>query len=112
LNPEERRSAKEGLSEEELAIFDLLVSEVELSEKERKEVKEIAKVLLEKLHKALVIDWRKKQRAKAQVKRVIENVLDELPMTYDDTLWPHSVERVYQHVYDAYMGSNINVYAA
>jgi type I restriction enzyme R subunit len=104
LNPEEKRSAREGLSEEELAIFDLLVSEVELSDKERKKVKEIAKILLEKLHKALVIDWRKKQRAKAQVKRVIENVLDELPMTYDDTLWPHSVERVYQHVYDAYMG--------
>ncbi len=112
LNPEEKRSAREGLSEEELVIFDLLVSEVELSKKERKQVKEIAKVLLEKLNKTLVIDWRKKQRSKAQVKRVIENVLDELPMTYDDKIWPHSVEMVYQHVYDAYMGQGVSVYAA
>ena len=95
-----------------MAIFDLLNSEVELSDKERKEVKQIAKALLEKLKNALVIDWRKKQRSKAQVKRVIENVLDELPQSYDDKIWPHSVEMVYQHVYDAYMGQGVSVYAA
>jgi len=67
---------------------------------------------LEKLQKALVIDWRKKQRAKAQVKRVIENALDELPKSYDDQIWPHSVEMVYQHVFDAYMGQGASVYAA
>ena len=112
LDPEEKRGAREGLSEEELAIFDLLASEVELSEKERIKVKEIAKILLEKLNGALVIDWRKKQRAKAQVKRVIENVLDELPMSYNDEIWPQSVETVYQHVFDAYMGQGVSVYAA
>ena len=112
LEPEEKRGAREGLNEEELAIFDLLNSEVELSSKERKEVKQIAKALLEKLQKALVIDWRKKQRAKAQVKRVIENVLDELPQSYDDKIWPHSVEKVYQHVFDVYMGQGVSVYAA
>jgi len=112
LEPEEKRSAREGLNEEELAIFDLLNSEVELSDKERKEVKQIAKALLEKLKITLVIDWRKKQRAKAQVKRVIENVLDELPKSYDDEIWPHSVEKIYQHVYDAYMGQGVSVYAA
>ncbi len=112
LEPEEKRSAREGLTEEELAIFDLLDSEVALSDKERKEVKQIAKALLEKLKKALVIDWRKKQRAKAQVKRVIENVLDELPQSYDEKIWPHSVEMVYQHVFDAYLGQGLSVYAA
>lgn len=112
LEPEEKRSAWEGLNEEELAIFDLLDSKVELSDKERRKVKQIAKALLEKLQSALVIDWRKKQRSKAQVKRVIENVLDELPKSYDDEIWPHSVERVYQHVFDAYMGEGISVYAA
>ena len=112
LDPEEKRGLREGLSEEELAIYDLLSSEVELSEKERNEVKRIAKELLEKLKNALVIDWRKKQRAKAQVKRVIEDVLDALPQSYDDEIWPHSVERIYQHVFDAYQGQNISVYAA
>ncbi len=111
LGPEEKRGAREGLSEEELAIFDLLASEVELSGKERKEVKLIAKALLEKLNAALVIDWRKKQRAKAQVKRVIENVLDELPQSYNDEIWPHSVEMVYQHVFDAYAGQGHSAYS-
>lgn len=112
LEHEEKRGAREGLTEEELAIFDLLDSEVELSDKEHKEVKQIAKDLLEKLQKALVIDWRKKQRAKAKVKSVIENVLDELPKSYDDQIWPHSVEMVYQHVFDVYMGQGVSVYEA
>ena len=110
LDPEEKRGVREGLTEEELAIFDLLASEVNLSDKERKEVKQIAKVLLEKLESKLVIDWRKKQRAKAQVKNVIENVLDELPQTYSDDIWPHSVEMVYQHVFEAYGGQGRSVY--
>ncbi len=112
LEPEEKRGLREELSEEELAIFDLLSSEVVLSEKERTEVKQIAKALLEKLRSTLVIDWRKKQRAKAQVKRVIENVLDELPESYNDEIWPHSVEMVYQHVFDVYSGQGKSVYAA
>ncbi|WP_345988742.1 type I restriction endonuclease subunit R [Sulfurimonas sp. HSL1-2] len=110
LDPEEKRAMREGLSEAELAIFDLLVSEVHLSEKERNDIKRIAKDLLEKLKETLVIDWRKKQRSKAQVKRVIEDVLDELPASYDDTIWPHSVELVYQHVFDAYSGREQSVY--
>ncbi len=112
LEPEEKRNVREGLTEEELAIFDLLALEVELSDKERKEVKRIARELLDKLNKALVIDWRKKQRAKAQVKRVIENALDELPRSYTDEIWPHSVEMVYQHIFDAYAGQGRSVYAA
>jgi len=46
------------------------------------------------------------------VKRVIENILDELPKSYDDEIWSHSVEKIYQHVYDAYMGQGVSVYAA
>ncbi len=34
----------------------------------------------------LVIDWRKKQRTKAKVKNMIEEVLDSLPESYDDDL--------------------------
>ncbi|MEA1890222.1 MAG: type I restriction endonuclease subunit R, partial [Pseudomonadota bacterium] len=39
LDNEDRRAGREGLSEEELAIFDLLCEEVELSERERDKVK-------------------------------------------------------------------------
>lgn len=104
LNPEERRATREELSEEELAIFDLIASGVELTEKERKEVKKVAHDLLETLKLLLVIDWRKKQQTKAKVRLTIEEILDRLPQKYDEALWPRSVELVYQHVFDSFGG--------
>ena len=35
----------------------------------------------------LVIDWRKKQQAKARVRDHIQDVLDSLPESYDSTTW-------------------------
>lgn len=110
LNEEDKRASREGLSEEELAVFDLLCQEVELSEKERNTVKAIAKELLEKLKTVLVIDWRKKQRMKAKVHNTIEEVLDELPDTYTDDIWPKAIEHVYLHVYDKYQGEGKSIY--
>jgi type I restriction enzyme R subunit len=110
LDAEEKRGAQEGLSEEELAIVDLLCKEVELSEPERKKVKAIAKELLEKLRTALVIDWRKKQRTKARVQKIIDDVFQELPESYSDDIWPRACEHVYLHVYDKYAGEGKSVY--
>ncbi|MCH7672384.1 MAG: type I restriction endonuclease subunit R [Proteobacteria bacterium] len=104
LNTEERRGVREGLDEEELAIFDLLSDGLELSEKERGQVKAIAKALLEKIRDDLVIDWRKKQQAKARVRQHIQQVLDNLPASYDADKWNYTFEAVYQHVYQAYRG--------
>ena len=87
LDEEEKRGVREGLNEEELAIFDLLSHGIELSEKERAEVKAIARLLLEKIRDDLVIDWRKKQQAKARVRDHIQDVLDSLPESYDSTTW-------------------------
>lgn len=110
LDEEDKRSTREGLSEEELAIVDLLSKDVELSETERNKVKVLAKELLEKLKKILVIDWRKKQRTKARVHNAIEEVLDQLPDTYTDDIWPAACEHVYLHVYDKYAGEGMSVY--
>ncbi len=110
LNEEDKRAAREGLNEEELAIFDLLCKEVQLSEKERDKVKVTAKELLQKLKDVLVIDWRKKQRTKAKVHNTIEEVLDALPDTYTDEIWPKAIEHVYLHVYDKYAGEGESVY--
>ncbi len=78
LNQEEQRAVAEQLTEEELAIFDLLTKpEIELTEKERAQVKETARELLETLKRGkLVLDWRKRQQARAQVRVTIEKVLD------------------------------------
>jgi type I restriction enzyme R subunit len=110
LDEEEKRTAREGLTEEELAIFDLLCKDVALTDKERDEVKKVAHELLERLKEALVIDWKKKQRTKAKVESLIKDVLDNLPDTYDDELWPKACEEVYLHVFDKYAGEGKSVY--
>jgi type I restriction enzyme R subunit len=74
LTEEERRSICEGLTEEELAVFDLLIKpEISLTEKEKDEVKGISRDLLSTLKKEkLVLDWRKRQQARASVRVAVE----------------------------------------
>lgn len=111
LEREDTRTVREGLSEEELAVFDLMVQAAPLNEKERKEVKSIAKELIEKMRGLLVIDWRKKQRTKAKVKNLIEEVLDSLPESFDDDLWPKTCGEVYMHIFEKYPGQGNSPYA-
>lgn len=112
LNSEDKRTVREGLGEEELAVYDLMVQDAVLTEKERGEVKQIAKELTEKMKTILVLDWRKKQRTKARVKNMIEEVLDSLPESFDDDLWPKTCNEVYLHIYEKYPGNGQNVYSA
>ncbi|MGJ8681184.1 type I restriction endonuclease subunit R [Paraglaciecola sp.] len=111
LEHEEKRTVREGLTEEELAVYDLMIQDAPLTDKERNQVKEIAKTLTEKMQEILVIDWRKKQRTKARVKNMIEEVLDSLPETYDDDLWPKTCSEVYMHIFEKYPGQGQSVYA-
>ena len=62
LSVEEQRGVAENLTEEELAIFDILTRpEPPLTEAEREAVKTVAKEMLAKLKaERLVIDWREK----------------------------------------------------
>jgi len=103
LKDEEKRYIREELnSEEELAIFDLLTKpEMELSQREIREVKRVARQLLETLKKEkLVLDWKKKQQTRAEVKVTIEKTLDLLPMTYSTEIYRKKCDLVYQYVYD------------
>ena len=112
LNEEERRHVREEISEEELAVFDLLFRPPpELTDKERRQVKKIAMQLLEKLkQEKLVLDWRKKEMTRASVRQTIEILLDELPEVYSKELYDQCCEQVYQHVYDAYWGKEKGIY--
>jgi len=115
LNEEEKRSVTEQLSEEELALFDILTKpRRDLSDKETKQVKKAAKDLLAALKREkLVLDWRKFQQSRAAVKISIEDVLDEgLPESFSPELFQQKVEAVYQHVFDSYYGGGRGVYAA
>lgn len=113
LNDEQHRHMQENLTEEELALFDILTKpEPGLSEKERQQVKKIARELLDTLKREkLVLDWRKKQQTRADVLYTIEKVLDdELPRSYTTDLYRKKCEFVYQHIYDNYYGAGKSLY--
>jgi type I restriction enzyme R subunit len=115
LNKEARRHMAENLSEEELAIFDLLTKpDLELADTERVEVKKGAQFLLARLkEEKLVIDWRKREQTRAAVRQMIEIALDEfLPRVYDKKLYGQKCQRIYQHVFDSYAGQGQSVYSA
>ena len=115
LNEEEKRGIAENLTEEELAIFDLLTKpEITLTKKEEQQVKNAAKDLLDALKtERLVLDWRKRQQTRAAVRLCIEQILDsELPRAFSPDLYQQKCELVYQHVYDSYFGSGKSIYAA
>jgi type I restriction enzyme R subunit len=113
LSEEEKRHIREGLTEEELALFDILTKpEPNLSKNEEAEVKKVARELLNTLKREkLVIDWRFKQQARAEVKETIAEVLDKLPETYTKELYDEKCEITYKHIYSSYFGANQSVYS-
>jgi type I restriction enzyme, R subunit len=79
---------------------------------EEREVKKIAKEVLQKLKsEKLVLDWKKRQATRAAVLYTIETVLDELPRTYTPEIYQAKCNVVYQHVFDSYSGLGKNLYA-
>ncbi len=114
LNVEEQRGVGEQLTEEELVLFDLLTKPpLELSAAERDKVKAIARELLVTLKESkLVLDWRKRQQARADVRVTIETLLDDgLPRAYSKAIYEQKTTAVFQHIYDAYYGAGYSVYA-
>jgi type I restriction enzyme R subunit len=115
LIEEEQRGVSEQLNEEELALFDLLTKpQIDMSETDRDKVKSTARELLATLKAGkLVLDWRKRQQARAEVRVTIEKLLDQgLPKAYTPELFEQKTTAVFQHVYDAYYGAGHSVYAA
>lgn len=113
LSVEEQRTVAEQLTEEELALFDLLTKpEIDITEKEKSDVKKVSRMLLQTLKEAkLVLDWRKKQRTRADVYTTVKTVLDELPRVYSTELYQQKCDTVYQHVYDNYQGKGRSIYS-
>ncbi|MCB0196252.1 MAG: type I restriction endonuclease subunit R [Anaerolineae bacterium] len=114
LSAEETRHVKEGLTEEELALFDLLTKPaVKLTKAEQVQVKTAARELLNVLiSQKLILDWKKQQRARAAVRVAIEEQLDSLlPEAYDTDLFQQKCDLVYQHIFDNYQGDGQSVYA-
>lgn len=113
LKKEDERAIIENLTEEELSLCDKL-KKPDLTEKDKKQVKQVARDLLSTLKaEKLVLDWRKKQKAMAAVKKEIEDELDKgLPESYDSRIYEEKCNTVFQHIYDSYAGDSHSIYEA
>lgn len=110
-----KRSLAEKLSEEELAVFDILTKpEMKMTEKEKQQVKKVARELLKTLKKEkLVLDWRKREQSRSSVRVSIEEILDgSLPRIYDRALFSRKCESIYQHIFDSYSGPGKSIYTS
>ncbi len=113
LTAEEQRAVVEGLTEEELAIFDLLTKpEPVLTDADREIVKGSAKRLLAHLQEKLVLDWRRKAATTADVRASIRRILDaDLPADpYPPEVFDAKVQAVFDHVATAYGDDGHSVY--
>lgn len=105
LGDEEQRAAREGLTEEELAIFDLLTTpEPKLTKAQEGEVKRVARELLTKLRGLVdATDWVRGQEMRGAVYSEIRVRLNELPEEpYPQTLWDAKVAQVWDFVLRRY----------
>jgi type I restriction enzyme R subunit len=114
LSDEQQRHVRENMTEEELVIFDILTRPApELNTDERREVKKVAKLLLERIKALLVLDWRKRQSSLALVEDAIEDTLDTgLPQTYTPEIYRQKCSALFEHVYESYPERDAGVYAA
>lgn len=112
---EDQRSIRENLSEEELALFDILTRPVpQLADKEKAQVKKVCRELLETLKaEKLVLDWRKKDRARSDVRRTLEIAFDRgLPNSYDEVIYNEKCDMAFHHIFTSYYGAGESVYSA
>lgn len=91
MKAEDERYAREGLTRDELELFDILKKE-KMSKDEEVRVKNAARHLLKRLieeqPKVLVQDWFKDAQSQIRVRSAIDEVLDdELPDTYQKELF-------------------------
>jgi len=113
LTAEEQRYVAEQLTEEELAVFDLLTRpDPKLKRSEIQQVKRVARELLEVLkHEKLVLDWRSRQQTRAAVRVCIEEELEKLPREFTRPIYARKCDAVYLHIYDSYWGEGRGIYA-
>ena len=99
LDAHQQRVVTEEMTEEQLAVFDLLTRpEPDLEGDERDQVKQIAREIFTHVEEALVLDWKKTQSTRAVVKVAIDTHLDQLPDIYDRDLFRKKAGLVYSYV--------------
>ncbi|HBG28351.1 MAG: deoxyribonuclease [Planctomycetes bacterium GWF2_41_51] len=103
LKDEDERYIKEGLSKDELELFDILKKD-KMSKAEEISVKNAAKHLMHRLMeeqpKVLIQDWFKDTQSQIRVKTAIQTVLDaDLPSSYDKPLFQKKAKELFDLIF-------------
>jgi type I restriction enzyme R subunit len=111
LGEEDERHVREGLTEEELALYDIvLLADIKLTEDEKDRIKMTVRKLLAALKKEkLRSDWNTKQAVKAQVRNMIKTALIEMPGPYLQELNMLG-GKIYEHVASTYDSTGKSIY--
>jgi type I restriction enzyme R subunit len=114
LTKEEQRAIAEGLTEEELAVFDIITRAAPaMTKKEEETVKKVCRDLVSTLKREkLVLDWREKQQARAGVMKAIKLALrpPHLPESFNRDFRAEKQALTYAHVFDHYNGPDDSAY--
>lgn len=111
LSDDEQRTAREGLHEPELAVFDLLTKpDPVLTDEERAQVKQVARKLMDHISDRLVLDWRRKAETREAARVLVRDVLDTLPDAYDPETWQRKTDAVFNHIFASYYDDGSSVY--
>ena len=105
MKQEDSRAEAEGLTEEELEMYDLLIAGKKLTKAEEQKVKLAAKNLYKKLSEnrksLLVVDWYKDEMPREKVEDAIRTSLDEdLPESYDKESFQSKITLLLNHFVD------------
>lgn len=105
LKQEQSRAQVEGMTDEELEIYDLLIEDKTLTKAELQKVKLAAKNLYQKLvekkDELMVIDWYKDDQPVQKVRYVIQTTLNtDLPMSYDKSVFNAKTDLLLNHFID------------
>ena len=111
MKEEEMRRVREGLTEDELEIFDLLKKE-NLTKEEEQKVKLAAKGLLYRLREGqptvLINGWEKDTQTRILVLTAIKKVLDDtLPESYERAVYSSKCDLIFDHFLSMAQNGNL-----
>ena len=104
LKEEEERHIREGLTEDELELFDILKKE-KMTQKEEQRVKLASRQLLHRLleehPRVLIQDWYKDKQSQLRVLAAVEEVLDSnLPDTYPTEMFREKCSHIFNLIFE------------
>lgn len=105
LKREQNRATEMDLEEEELEIFDLLIKDRKLTQKEEQKVKLAAKNLYKKLSEekknVMIVDWYKDEQPRQKVLTIIKVSLNnDLPESYNKEVFDTKTNLLMNHFID------------